>query len=71
MMSKRGPIIAVYIAREDGDWDFVAAFDSGPVGSQIANAWASDVKEYLEYEGEEVRIQSFGTAGHLVDVLEA
>lgn len=46
-------IRAIYKLREDGDYDFVAAFDS-EIATQ--NDWVEQIQEWLENEGEEVLV---------------
>ena len=61
------PVRAVYRLREDGDYDFVAAF------ANDENLWDGDVAETyaenLRSEGEEVIVKNFDDLAHLVDVL--
>mgnify|MGYP001094157623 CR=1 FL=1 len=61
-------IKAIYRAREDGDYDFLAAFsedydyDFGRTAEQIA--------EVLVEDGEEVILKDFKDLEHLTDVIE-
>ena len=61
-------IHALYIAREDGDYDFACAFNS-----ELENAgqFVADVKEWLEHNGEEVILMDFSCPRRLVNILEA
>jgi len=61
------PIRAVYRLREDGDYEFMAAF------ANDGEIWDGDVAETyaenLRFEGEEVLVKNFDDLKHLVDVL--
>ena len=60
-------IKAIYKAREDGDYDFVAAFaEEHDYDEHPANTYAKEI----EAEGEEVIVRWFEDLTHLVDVLE-
>mgnify|MGYP001217450743 CR=1 FL=1 len=60
-------IKAVYKAREDGDYDFVAAFaGEHDYDEHPANTYSKEI----EAEGEEVIVKDFDDLTHLVDVLE-
>ena len=60
-------IRAVYKAREDGDYDFVAAFaEEHDYDEHPAITYSKEI----EGEGEEVVVMGFGDLTHLVDVLE-
>lgn len=60
-------IRAVFRAREDGDFDFVAAF------ANDAEQWDGDVAETyaenLRAEGEEAIVKEFGALDQIPDVL--
>lgn len=60
-------INAVYRAREDGDYDFMAAFakDDELFDGSVAETYA----ENLRSEGHEVITKEFADLAHLVDVL--
>ena len=66
-MSK-APIKAVYRLREDGDYDFMAAF------ANDEEIWDGDVSETyaenLRAEGEDAIVKEFDDLKHLVDVLD-
>ena len=60
-------IKAIYRAREDGDYDFVAAFaEEHDYDEHPADTYAKEI----EAEGEEVDVRWFEDLTHLVDVLE-
>ncbi len=65
-------IKAVYKLREDGDYDFVAAFNVDycippfPDGAD----WAEEVKEYLEFDGESVIVLDNLDIAHLTDIYQ-
>jgi len=63
-------IKGIYIAREDGDYDFVAAFAiQQPNGVPV-----DDVLDYAKHcldEGEEVIVKDFKDLEHLTDVIES
>jgi hypothetical protein len=61
-------IKAVYKAREDGDWDFVAAF----AGETIWDVHPADTyaQEWELETGDEVIVKDFDDLTRLVDVLE-
>ena len=60
-------IKAIYIAREDGDYDFVAAFAEDCVEAMgVCNAYAKK----MVAEGEEVIVKDFSDLSHLTDVIE-
>ena len=60
-------IKAIYKAREDGDYDFVAAFaEEHDYDEHPANTYAKEI----EAEGEEVTVRWFEDLTHLTDVLE-
>ena len=61
-------IQAVYVKREDGDWDFVAAFESESVWNQDENL-ADKFAQNLQVEGEEVLVKNFDHFADLTDVL--
>jgi hypothetical protein len=63
----KDPIRAVYRRREDGDFDFVAAFanDDGLWDGDVAETYA----ENLRSEGEEAIVRNFDDLAHLVDVI--
>ena len=61
-------IKGIYIAREDGDYDFVAAFAGyANWGVHPAETYA---KQCLD-EGEEVIVKDFKDLEHLTDVIES
>lgn len=63
-------IRAIYIKREDGDFDFVAAFDMEKVEVDCeGKGWPDQIKEWLEGEGEEVLMKDFGGADKLTDII--
>jgi hypothetical protein len=49
---------AIYIQREDGDWDFVAAFSTEQLPDKCGSLqqWPEQVAEYFEKQGESVVI---------------
>lgn len=57
----------VYKAREDGDWDLVAAFDPDVEQSE---EWAKEVAEFLARDGESVMVCDVLRDGGLVQVLD-
>jgi asparagine synthetase B (glutamine-hydrolysing) len=61
------PVRAVYRLRENGDYDFVAAFanDDDLWDGDVAETYA----ENLRSEGEEILVKNFDDLAHLVDVL--
>ena len=60
-------IKAIYKAREDGDYDFIAAFaKEHDYDEHPADTYAKEI----EAEGEEVTVRWFEDLTHLVDVLE-
>ena len=60
-------IKAIYKAREDGDYDFVAAFaEEHDYDEHPANTYAKEI----EAEGEEVIVKDFKDLEHLTDVIE-
>ena len=61
-------ITAIYRRREDGDADFVCAFDSE---LDETAQWVSEIKEFLENDGEEVVVTSLLGTSRLIDVLAA
>jgi hypothetical protein len=61
-------IKAIYIAREDGDYDFLAAFAEEHDHDVHPAETYADVK--VE-EGEEVIVKNFKDLEHLTDVIEA
>ena len=68
-------IKAIYIAREDGDYDFVAAFaeeyDSKVHVLTSTPPAASDAyAKKMAAEGEEVIVKDFSDLSHLTDVIE-
>ena len=67
-------IKAIYVLREDGDYDFAMAFDIDKLDIILGNESADSViDEYVtafENEGEEVWIIKFGGTSEIVDVLE-
>ena len=60
-------IKAIYIAREDGDYDFVGAF--AEEHDSKVHALDAYAKKMMA-EGEEVIVKDFDDLTHLVDVLE-
>jgi hypothetical protein len=60
------PIKAIYREREDGDYDFVAAFAAIDEDESCADTYA----ENLRSEGESVIIKDFHDLSMLVDVLQ-
>ena len=60
-------IKAIYIAREDGDYDFVAAF-AKEHDSKVHTLDAYAKK--MVAEGEEVIVKNFKDLEHLTDVIE-
>ena len=59
-------IKAIYRAREDGDYDFVAAFaEEHDYDEHPANTYAKE----LDVEGKDVYVKNFEDLTHLVDVL--
>ena len=67
-------IKAIYVAREDGDYDFVMAVDEEKLEmiscNYTADAILADYATGLEEEGEVVKFAEFGGASEVVDVLE-
>jgi hypothetical protein len=60
-------IKAIYIAREDGDYDFVAAFaEEHDAKVHALDAYAKK----MVAEGEEVIVKKFKDLEHLADVIE-
>ena len=60
-------IKAIYIAREDGDYDFVAAFaEEHDYDEHPADTYAKEIVA----EGEEVIVKNFKDITHLTDVIE-
>ena len=60
-------IKAIYIAREDGDYDFVAAFaEEHDAKVHALDAYAKK----MVAEGEEVIVKKFKDLEHLTDVIE-
>ena len=60
-------IKGIYIAREDGNYDFLAAFSEGhfdDLGTLDA------LTEQLVEDGEEVIVKNFSDLSHLTDVIE-
>jgi len=58
-------ITALFIAREDGDFDFAAAFatiDETP-------SWIQELKQFFEDDGEEILVRQFGSVSEIPDVL--
>jgi hypothetical protein len=62
------PIIAVYIKRTDGDYDFAAAFPNDET-ADVRECPAEKYAENLKAEGETVLVRKFADLAHLVDVL--
>ena len=63
-------IKAIYKAREDGDYDFVAAFsDDGPNGCSLGFD-LNQLAEIMVEDGEEVILKDFKDLEHLTDVIE-
>lgn len=58
---------AIYKSREDGDYDFVAAFDAE---ISTENDWVEQVQEWLENEGHDVLIVNNCDLNKLPDVWE-
>jgi len=46
---------AIYIRREDGDFDFVAAFDVNQLPSAPSD-WPQEIAEWLALVGEDVKV---------------
>ena len=60
-------IRAIYIAREDGDYDFVAAFaEEHDYDEHPVDTYAKEIVA----EGEEVIVKDFKDLEHLTDVIE-
>ena len=60
-------IRAIYRAREDGDYDFVAAFaEEHDYDEHPVDTYAKEI----EAEGEEVIVKDFKDLEHLTDVIE-
>ena len=58
-------ITALFIAREDGDFDFAACFatiDETP-------SWIQELQQFFEDDGEEVLVRQFGSVSEIPDVL--
>lgn len=63
-------IRAIYIKREDGDFDFVAAFDTEQIQLDCdSRGWPDEVAGWLENEGETVLMKDFCGADKLTDIL--
>ena len=60
-------IRAIYTAREDGDYDFLAAF---PLETDYDIHPAEAYADELTAQGEEFVLKDFDDLTHLVDVLE-
>lgn len=60
---------AVYRKREDGDYDFVAAFETEQLPDAPSN-WPEEIAEWMRSEGDEVIITDQVPLCHLPDVLE-
>lgn len=58
---------AVYRAREDGDYDFMAAF----AVEDMPDDWPGHMIDWLRAEGEDGRIVEADTLAELPDVLTA
>jgi hypothetical protein len=58
-------ITAIYRQREDGDWDFIAAFSDV---CEESKDWIADMRHYLE--DETIRVVQHDTASDIPDVLE-
>ena len=65
-------IKAIYRAREDGDYDFVAAFSDAAsnAAGKIIQKEASQLAEMMVEDGEEVIVKDFKDLEHLTDVIE-
>ena len=62
---------AIYRAREDGDYDFVAAFaEEHDYDEHPADTYAKELDEEGTYCNDEVLVRWFDDLKHLVDVLE-
>lgn len=61
-------IKAIYKARDDGDYDFVAAFETDCMPEGVD--WVEEVKEFLGSDNEEVLIVSDVDLHNLTEVLE-
>lgn len=62
-------IKAIYREREDGDFDFVAAFDTNLTPEPPSN-WPDEIAEWLRNEGETVLVVDNCTLHKLPDVWE-
>lgn len=66
-------IKAIYVLREDGDYDFVAAFDIERIETMVdgsdMESFINDHVFVLENEGEEVIVVEFSGTSEIVDVL--
>ena len=63
---------AIYVLREDGDWDFLAAFDLEKVETLVrcdADEYFRDLIMALKEEGEEVRVHAEDSISDFPDVL--
>ena len=60
-------IKAIYIAREDGNYDFLAAFAEGHFDDL---GTLDELTEQLVEDGEEVIVKNFKDLEHLTDVIE-
>lgn len=62
---------AVYRSREDGDYDFVAAFspEQCPPAAPDGSDWAAEVAEWINHEGGGAIVISGAELGRLPDVL--
>ena len=61
---------AIYQQREDGDYDFVAAFEGEQYGRETVE-WVAQLSDYLIELGETVLVRDFDDVAHIVDVLSA
>ena len=60
-------IKAIYRAREDGDYDFVAAFETEETPQEPSN-WPEEIVEWLNSEGEETLVVENIALHNLTDV---
>lgn len=63
------PIQAVYVLREDGDWDFVAAFATDLLGPELTADSIADLRSSLEDAGEASKVVTFRSLDLVVDIL--
>jgi hypothetical protein len=63
-------IRAIYRQREDGDFDFVAAFEMEQLELDCdGKGFPDEIKEWAEAAGEQILMKDFGGADKLTDIL--